>query len=267
MRRNSAPKIWALGCNVTQAQSAVDSCCVEREICMRTCGMVWAKCNELFEKCATKTCGDDETCMAAAEAAEAMLMGGDSHMTVCKTYRDTQHEVCDCLPFKEAREGATARLTSFYAAFKPDKLDEHGNVRGVEEVWKKWQGREPELFFELTRKYRAEALEIRVRPEEELTRWRREEELARRRAEEHGRADEEEATRLRAEQEELARRQRAQEELEELARRQAEAETERRRAEVAQLRAEKEAAIAQEDFLLAKALKAKLSELDPGGEL
>jgi len=270
VRRPGAPKIWAYGCNVTKEQSAVDRCCVEREICMRTCGMHWDKCSSIFDKCTRKTCGDEESCISAAEAAEVRITGGDSHMTVCKAYRDTQRELCECLPLKAAKEGATARLTSFYAAHRPDRLNEDGQVRDVEEVWKKWHGREAELFFELARKYSAESVEFRSHSEEELARWRAEaeqaEELARRRQ------DEEERLR-RAEEEELARRQAADElasrqaEEEELARSKHEEELSRRHTVVAQLRAEKASAIASEDFLRAKALKAQILELDPKGEL
>jgi len=310
---------------------------------MRTCGMALRKCNTFFEKCAIKSCGDDWDCLAAAEAADMIISGGDSHMTVCKAYRDTQHHLCDCLPWKSAKDGATDRLTSFYAEVRPDRLDETGKVKNVEEVWKKWQGREAELFFELARKYSADAVEIRSWPKEELERWQmeeveklarrqaekeemvrwqaEEEELARRKAEEgevvRRQAEEDRLMRRRAEDEELARRQaeddelaryRVEEELgrrveEELAHQRAaqaaqlrsdkagqraedqemahrsteeEAESKRRhsvqelahrRSEVYRLRAEKMEAVAEEDFMRAKALKAQLAELDPKGEL
>lgn len=34
------------------ANGTLHRCCVEKEICMRTCGMTWKKCGKQFEKCA-----------------------------------------------------------------------------------------------------------------------------------------------------------------------------------------------------------------------
>merc|ERR1712039_200769 len=121
-------------------------------------------------------------------------------------------ELCDCVSFKDAREGANARLTTFYASYSPDRLDDQGNIKGAEDVWKKWQGREPELFYELTRKYIDKALGMRERSEEEIANLQAEEDYERR-------LKEEEAARLRAEEEEA--RQRAEMEM---TRRQAEQE-------------------------------------------
>lgn len=299
VRRPGAPKISALGCNVTKTMGAVDRCCVEKEICIRTCGMPWGKCSSNFESCAKKICGYDDRCMLAAEAADDLITGGDSHMTVCKAYRDIQQEFCECKLSSEAKASANDRLASFYSAYKPDRLDEHGNVKDVEQVWKKWQGREPELFFELTRKYVVEAVDIVPRPAEELARWRakEEEELARWQAEEEEevrrekeKAEQDLAFQKAKEEEEVARQQRKEErdrefaeeqarrqaEADELARREAEAELARkqaeeelarRRAEMARLQAEKTAALADEDYLRAKSLKAQIMELDPRGEL
>lgn len=257
---------------------------------MRTCGMDWGKCNDLFGKCATKGCAADEACLAGAEAAHVATIGGGSHMTVCKAFRDGQHELCECMPLKVARESANARLADFYAAHKPDRLDDYGQVRGADDVWKKWRGREPELFFELSRKYAAEAVEFRPRPGAAgpaplgpapgaaAPRARspaEEEAAARRQAEEdeHLRQRAEELEQLQAMQEALARREaedEAQERELERRRQQEEEAAEalaRRRWDVAQLRAEKADAVAREDYLRAKALKAQLAALDPGGEL
>lgn len=286
VRKEGSPKIWAYGCNVTEQHGVyvVHQCCLEKEICMRTCGMPWSKCDKQFEKCALKVCDMDEKCVAVAEAAEIVVAGGDSHMTVCKAYREVQLELCECQPWKEAKEGATARLASFYKSYKPDKLDEWGNVQDVDGIWKKWHGREPELFFELTRKYMDEALDVRPPPDDMRQRWRAEEALARQHAleevellrQEQEREAErqqmrEEARRRAAEEmamqqaeEALARRQAA----EELARRQAEEQARKARSwEVQRLQAEKDAAVKSEDYMLAKVLKSKLAELALKDEL
>lgn len=284
VRKEGSPKIWASGCNVTEQHGVVHQCCLEKEICMRTCGMAWSKCDKQFEKCALKICGLDEKCVAAAEAAEIVVAGGDSHMTVCKAWREVQLELCDCLPLKNAKEGATARLASFYQSFKPDKLDEGGNVRDVDGIWKKWHGREPELFFELTRKYMAEALDVRAPTEDMMERWRAEEALARQQAQEEAEllAQEQEREAARQRMQEEARRQAAEElarqqaeeamarrqAAEELARRQAEEAARRERAwEIQRLQAEKDAAVKAEDFMLAKVLKSRLAELALKDEL
>jgi len=269
VRRQAAPRVWAYGCNATAEHAAVHHCCVDKEICTRTCGMSWGRCQGLFDKCATKACEYDERCMLAAEVADALISGGGSHWDVCKKYRESQHDLCECVPLKSSKDGANERLKSFYAAYKPDKLDEDGNVQGAQEIWQRWRGREPELFLELTRKYSAEAVEFRARVgpivgnaldvEDEQARQREEAEaLARKRAEE-----------------ELAYQLRRSQAEEELLRKDKEKELERFRAEeeratirekVLQLRTDKAAAIFAEDYRRAKALKAQIKELDPHDE-
>lgn len=257
---------------------------------MRICGMDFNKCTNMFEKCATKTCADDLDCWAVADAVEVLIQGGDHHFGVCKAYRESLLGLCDCVPGKSAKDGANDRLVSFYQAFVPERLDEHGNVRDVDAVWKKWKGREPELYFELTRKYSAQAVEMRAWPEEDVAKWKAKEELDRLAGEEQALARQkiEEERRL-AEQrfqdeKEMARQQREEKlarqaaEREEAARLRKEADEEkaRKRAEeklalqaakfqreetVRRLQAEKDAAIAAEDFMLAKALKQQLDNL------
>lgn len=239
---------------------------------MRTCDMPWSKCTTVFDKCVEKICGEELSCYALADAVSVLIQGGDSHFGVCKVHREAQLELCDCVPSKSAKDGATDRLTSFYVAFSPDRLDEQGKVKDVESVWKKWRGREPELFFELTRKYSAEALDVRAWSEAEVARWQANEDLDRLRAEDEAAAlrhiEEERAeaaARFGAEQE-LARqqaeeklaRQKAKREEAARLRRAEEEKTLRRREEVRRLQADKDAAIAEEDFLLAKSLKEQL---------
>ncbi|CAE7719248.1 unnamed protein product [Symbiodinium sp. CCMP2456] len=119
-----------------------------------------------------KACDMDEECATLAEEADVLVTGGESHFTVCKAYRDALRLLCDCVPVKEAKEGTEARLTAFYAEYRPERLDEEGKVKDIKElferlesalggfsavkVWKKWQNREPELFFELAKKYSAD---------------------------------------------------------------------------------------------------------------
>ena len=51
-----------------------------------------------------------------------------------------------CIPSKQARETASDRLASFYKKFSSDKLDEQGELKDADAVWKKWKNREPELY-------------------------------------------------------------------------------------------------------------------------
>eukprot|EP00930_Biecheleria_cincta_P011382 TRINITY_DN114157_c0_g1_i1.p1 TRINITY_DN114157_c0_g1~~TRINITY_DN114157_c0_g1_i1.p1 ORF type:complete len:268 (-),score=77.01 TRINITY_DN114157_c0_g1_i1:130-861(-) len=240
--------------------------------------MAWGKCAKTFVKCSEKACGMDDDCMELAEAADVLVTGGESHMSVCKAYRDTQSELCECIPSRQVRDGANQRLAVFYKAYRPDRLDEHGGVKNIDQVWKKWQGREPELYFELTRKYMLEAVDLRNRSSQELyaalhrdrvdaaATWEA-------RTQEEGAAPSENDAASAADraaevvEKELERRLAEERQLaeEELARRQAEEELARKHKEIAQLRAEKEAAVAAEDFLRAKALKVRLAELGAGG--
>lgn len=272
---------------MTTSQSVMNQCCVEKGICMRICGMDWNKCTKMFEKCATDKCGDNLECWAVADAVEILVQGGDHAFGVCKAHRESLLGLCDCVPWKSAKDGASNRLASFYRVFSPERLDDNGDVRDIDAVWKKWKGREPELYFELTRKYSAQALEIRAWPENDVAKWKAKEELDRLAGEQHAAAlhkieeertlaekrfadeqelarhqREEKLTRQKAEREEAARlRQLADDEK---ARKRAEDKLARRAAEqqrhetVQRLRAEKDAAVAAENFMLAKALKEQI---------
>ena len=46
------------------------------------------------------------------------------------------------------------QLKSFYQKFNPEKLDGKGEIKDVEEVWKKWKGKEPSMFMALATKYK-----------------------------------------------------------------------------------------------------------------
>lgn len=254
---------------------------------MRTCGLPWSKCTAMFESCAVKVCDDNTSCYVMSGAVDVLIQGGDSHFAVCKNYRDGLEELCDCVPLKAAKDGATARLTSFYSEFSPERLDQQGNIKDVEAVWKKWKGREPELYFELTKKYNTSALEVKDWPEAEVNRWKAKEEDDRKAAEEEEAvfqaAEEERAKaaqrfaeeqervrqeaeekhkRQQAEREEAAEKRAAEEEAKKAKRKAEKEKREKLRKEVDRLREEKKKAIAAEDYMLAKTLKAQLDAID-----
>lgn len=263
VRRAGAPKIWAYGCDVSQGNGTLNRCCIEKEICMRSCGMPWKKCKQHFERCAEKAFDMDEECATLAEEADVLVTGGESHFTVCKAYRDALRLLCDCVPVKEAKEGTEARLTAFYAEYRPERLDEEGKVKDIKEVWKKWQNREPELFFELAKKYSADVVELRNRSEDELERLTRSGSQGPKEASD---AQLEAKLRVQAEAEQLrdeALRQRLSEEEalaeKELARQRAEQERAARRLSLERAKA---AAVAAEDYLGAKDLQHQLERLN-----
>lgn len=250
---------------------------------MRTCGMPWSKCSTMYENCVASICDLDADCHHMSVAVDALIQGGDTHFGVCKAYRDTLLELCDCVPSKSAKDSADSRLTSFYVSFSPDRLDEHGKIKNLEAVWKKWQGREAELYFELTRKYNTSALEIRQWPADVVAQWVLKEEHDRLKAEEEAAAlkliEEERAKAARkfAEEQELARqeaeetearRAAAREEAARLRAKEREAKFEEkakldsRRAEVNRLRAELDRAVESNNVDLAKSLEVELKAMD-----
>ncbi|CAJ1446309.1 unnamed protein product, partial [Effrenium voratum] len=135
VRKMEAPKIWAYGCDVPQGNGTLHRCCVEKEICMRTCGMPWQKCSKQFEKCAEQACDMDEDCILVAEEAEVLITGGESHFAVCKAHREAQQQLCECVPLSAAKSPAaqTDRLQAFYAAYQPQRLVD-GKVKDFEDL-------------------------------------------------------------------------------------------------------------------------------------
>eukprot|EP00435_Cladocopium_sp_Y103_P040563 s467_g11.t1 len=252
VRKLNGPKIWAFGCDVPEGNRTLHRCCVDKEICMRTCGMPWKKCGRLFEKCAEKVCDMDEDCIAVAEEADVIITGGTSHFAVCKAYRDAQQQLCDCLGPEAAQLAAVeTRLTEFYAAYVPQRLVD-GKVKDIEEVWKKWQSREAELFYELARKYRAEAVEMRLHLEADLDRLRN---ANKQEAQQQAEAKLEEVSDVHDETTERLRQRLAEEEA------LAEKEISQRKALLADLEAAKASAVAAEDFMRAKEVKHQLDLL------
>jgi len=43
-------------------------------------------------------------------------------------------------------------------------LSENGDIKDLEDVWKKWKGKEPDMFLALASKYKDKAVEIREKP-------------------------------------------------------------------------------------------------------
>jgi len=188
-------KIWSYGCkdagmNILSAANfdasnpfagmqggkSVNKCCIERDICKQTCGMTSKECHETFQKCSAKICKGDQNCNLQAMMSEIMSEPVDTESDKdkdkkydpdeykCKGYNRGQKEACMCVPKKEFKAATENNLKSFYSKFNPEKLNKKGEIKDVEEVWKKWKGKEPAMLMALATKYKDKAVEIRVKP-------------------------------------------------------------------------------------------------------
>lgn len=160
-----------------QKQKTVDKCCVEKDICHQTCGMSSQVCQENFQKCSKKICKGDSSCVMMAQLSDLMSsMPGDGEgkdepdfKAACKAYEKGQQESCQCVAEDQWEKEVERQLISFYEEFNPEKLDESGEIKDKESIWKNWRGKEHELFFELTKKYKDEAVEHLQRPSKSRT--------------------------------------------------------------------------------------------------
>eukprot|EP00929_Paragymnodinium_shiwhaense_P109081 TRINITY_DN75455_c0_g1_i1.p1 TRINITY_DN75455_c0_g1~~TRINITY_DN75455_c0_g1_i1.p1 ORF type:complete len:358 (+),score=140.33 TRINITY_DN75455_c0_g1_i1:85-1158(+) len=157
----------------------LDKCCVERDICKQTCGMASKDCQEAFVKCKNKICKGDQNCNLQSimadmstdppeklmKAAGVAMDGPESYK--CRGYEYHQKQACQCVPKADAQNVTEQRLQWFYSKFNPEKLDADGNIKDVEEVWKKWKGKEGDMFVALATKYKAKAVEIKPKPKYE----------------------------------------------------------------------------------------------------
>lgn len=188
-------QIWSYGCkeagmNILSAnsfdpnnpfagmqQKNVDKCCVERDICKQTCGMTSKACHDNFQKCSHKICKGDQNCMLQAHMSEIMSEPYDDpdytadsdkkydpQERTCRGYVRGQNDACQCVPSDEFESGTESKLKAFYKKFNPEKLHADGEIKDVGDVWKKWKGKEHDMFLALATKYKAKAVEIREKP-------------------------------------------------------------------------------------------------------
>lgn len=186
-------KIWSYGCkdsgmNILNTasfdpnnpyagatnQKSVDKCCVERDICKQTCGMTSKACHDSFQTCSGKVCKGDQNCNLQAmlsemmsdpyDADEAKDEKYDPDKSKCKSYNKGQSASCKCVPKDEFKSATEKTLKSFYGKYNKEKLNSDGEIKDVDEVWKKWKGKEAEMFVALGTKYKAKAVEIKEKP-------------------------------------------------------------------------------------------------------
>jgi hypothetical protein len=88
----------------------------------------------------------------------------DPDAAKCKGYNRGQQEACECVGEDQWQDSTNEKLKAFYSKFNPEKLDKKGQIKDLDDVWKKWKGKEAEMFLALATKYKDKAVEIRVKP-------------------------------------------------------------------------------------------------------
>ncbi|CAK0827365.1 unnamed protein product [Prorocentrum cordatum] len=130
----------------------LDKCCVERDVCMRTCGMPAKTCFKSYVACSKGVCGKDDTCRQNAKTL-GKSTGGKDDKELCKTYAQGQQMACDCASQYVWKSQLNSRLVDFYRKHQPDRLDAKGGLLNADRVWEKWAGNESAMFLALTMKY------------------------------------------------------------------------------------------------------------------
>jgi|EP00927_Polykrikos_kofoidii_P081070 hypothetical protein len=149
---------------------STQKCVVERDICKQTCGMPVKTCHDNFQKCTAKICKGDQNCKLQASMAdiyaEPYVTDEEKydHLNKCKGYNNAQAAACSCVPEAEAQAANENKLKEFYGKFNPEKLTKKGEIKDAKDVWKKWKGKEPEMFMALAQKYKDKAVDIRTAP-------------------------------------------------------------------------------------------------------
>lgn len=187
-------QVWSYGCadsgmNILNAGSFdpskpfgnqmgnknIDKCCVDKDICKQTCGMTSKACHDNFQKCTQKICKGDQNCQLQAMMADITAepyeeeeknkdYKYDPEESKCRAYKRGQNASCMCVHDNDWKSATEESLKNFYGRFNPEKLDKQGEIKDVAEVWKKWSGKEPDMFMALTTKYKSKAVERRAKP-------------------------------------------------------------------------------------------------------
>lgn len=194
---NGDHKLWSYGCkdsglNVLSMADLgnpmggmnkgknVDKCCVERDICKQTCGTTSTECHNNFQACTKKTCKGDQNCNLAAMMSdirsdpedveepkaipEEYNYEKDKQKRDCRGYENAQKSACVCVPDEDWQLTTDGNLKAFYRKHNPEKLDDQGEIKDIDDVWKKWKGKEPQMFQALATKYKAKAVTIKEKP-------------------------------------------------------------------------------------------------------
>lgn len=161
--------------SLNKGKKNFDKCCLEHDACQQTCGKSSADCHNGFNKCATKICKGDQNCMFQAQIGQMMASpvgfgeekGADYSKEgdyQCRGYDRWQGDACECVDADKVEESNDKRLKTFYKLYNPEKLNGDGEIKDLAEVKKKWKGKEPDMFLALTMKYKDKAIERREKP-------------------------------------------------------------------------------------------------------
>jgi len=161
----------------------VDKCCVERDICKQTCGTTSEECHNGFQACSKKLCKGDQNCNLAAmmsdiksgpeddgedeqqkKADGTVDWEADKKRRDCAGYIKSQKSACKCVAKDDWKDAVETNLKKFYKTYNPEKLDDQNEIKDLDDVWKKWKGKEPAMFQALATKYKAKAVKIKVKP-------------------------------------------------------------------------------------------------------
>merc|ERR1712217_947142 len=82
----------------------------------------------------------------------------------CRSFEKGQNASCKCVAKDEWQETVDSNLKAFYKAYNPEKLDGKGNIKDLDDVWKKWKGKEPQMFQALATKYKKKSVTMKTRP-------------------------------------------------------------------------------------------------------
>lgn len=198
---NGDHKLWSYGCKDSgmnilsmsdlnggdplgqkkKAPSKVDKCCVERDICKQTCGTTSQECHNNFQACQKKVCKGDQNCKMAAmmsdigtyddepdepkkDPPEEYNYEKNQQKRDCGSYESSQKSACVCVPEEDWQITTEANLKAFYGKHNKEKLDDNGDIKDIDDVWKKWKGKEPAMFQALASKYKEKAVTIKEKP-------------------------------------------------------------------------------------------------------
>jgi len=156
----------------------LNKCCVEKDLCRQTCGMSAKACHDKFQACTGRICGNDQNCKLQAMMSDFKYDAGDDEdskkdpdakydpdVAKCKPYHKGQKEACMCVPEAQFKPAVERKLKAFYSKFNHKKLDRSGNIIDVDEVWKKWTGKEADMFMALASKYKDKAVRMKSNPQ------------------------------------------------------------------------------------------------------
>lgn len=132
-----------------------ESCCHQWHACYQICGMAKKTCDDTFETCAKKACGEDDEKCNKDISLNLMMM----KLAGCKKFDESQYQVCECAPKDKADSKREAAIRNFYKKNSPENVDKAKDLVAKAETTSKMAG----LFQKLLLKY-PDAIVIKENP-------------------------------------------------------------------------------------------------------